>query len=336
MKPNEKVDMQAIYYNFTLDSFCDIAFGIQLGSLQNKNQDFVRAFDSAQLLSEKRWYAPWWKVSRVLARTLGLTEEAQLLKDIKILDKYAYDVIASRRKEIAQNKGDARSDLLTLFLNQKDDDGKPFADQYLRDVVMNFMIAGRDTTAGALSWSTYLISQHPDIQEELFREVDKIFSDNDDKSYSAIQDNDYLHALVSESLRLYPSVPKDTKCAVKDDVWPDGTKIPAGAIVVYVPWSQGRMTDLWGPDATVFRPSRWLNDSGQFQVENQYKFPVFQAGPRLCLGKQVAYVEVKLLLAMLAHKFRFRLLPDHHVRPLTTVTLPMEFGLKMTVERRRN
>jgi len=333
LKPNEEIDMQAMYFAYTLDSFCDIAFGVQLGIVQNKNSDFTRAFDWTQTLSEKRWYVPWWKINRFF----GFSDEASLHKHLNILNKFAYDVIASRRKEIAQNNGDVRSDLLSLFIKQTDNDGQPFSDQYLRDVVMNFVVAGRDTTAATLSWSTYLIAQHPDIEEELFKEVDKLYLEADEKEgpYDAIQNNEFLHAVVSEVLRLYPPVPKDPKFAIKEDVWPDGSKIPAGCVVVYVPWSQGRIPEIWGPDATSFRPSRWLNN-GRFQAESPFKFSAFQGGPRLCLGKQVAYLEIKLMLAMLARKFRFRLVPDHPVVPLTSITLPMAHGLKMTVERRQH
>jgi len=333
VKPNEVIDLQSMFFAFTWDSFAEIAFGVKLGTLTSGSSDFGTAFDAVQRTIDRRWLTPWWKVERYLGRFFGITEEGQFIKRIKVINRFAYSVIENRKIELVRNQMvDQRNDLLSLFLQQKDDDGRPFSDAYLRDVILNFIIAGRDTTAQALSWCVYLLSQHPAVEEKVFEQVDQIY-DSDDV-HTRIQDNDYLHAVISETLRLYPPVPKDGKITLQADTLPDGTYVPAGAMLLYTPWSQGRMPQLWGEDALEFRPSRWLKE-GKFQQESPFKYSVFQAGPRMCLGKSVAYLESKLLLAMISRNFRFSLVPNHKVEPAITITLPMRDGLKMTVTRRR-
>ena len=102
----------------------------------------------------------------------------------------------------------------------------------------------------------------------------------------------YLHAALTESLRLYPSVPADFKQAVEADYLPTGQYVPRGTKVMYVIYAMGRMESVWGPDACQYRPERWLDDDGNFRHESPFTFPAFNAGPRLCLGKEMAYLQV--------------------------------------------
>lgn len=142
---------------------------------------------------------------------------------------------------------------------------------------------------------------------------------------------------------------------------PDGTKVKAGGMVTYVPYSMGRMEYNWGPDAASFKPERWLKD-GVFQNASPFKFTAFQvslkdpisshdmwshteashafvfvdmqAGPRICLGKDSAYLQMKMALAILCRFFKFKLVPDHPVKYRMMTILSMEHGLKLSVERR--
>lgn len=147
---------------------------------------------------------------------------------------------------------------------------------------------------------------------------------------------------------------------MEDDVLPDGTKVKAGGMVTYVPYSMGRMEFNWGPDASSFKPERWLKD-GIFQNASPFKFTAFQvslkteylaiiwlptqrqlrdftfiyvqAGPRICLGKDSAYLQMKMALAILCRFFRFTLISDHPVKYRMMTILSMEHGLKLKVER---
>ncbi|KAH7298398.1 hypothetical protein KP509_25G041500 [Ceratopteris richardii] len=138
----------------------------------------------------------------------------------------------------------------------------------------------------------------------------------------------YLHSAIAETLRLYPAVPRDGKVALEEDILPDGTHLKAGDQVVYVPYSMGRMPFIWGPDALAFKPERWIHD-GRFQPQSPFKFTAFQAGPRMCLGKDAAYLQMKLTAALLMRFFRFELVPNHPVEYRMMNVMTMKHGLKV-------
>lgn len=210
--------------------------------------------------------------------------------------------------------------------------------------VMNFMIAGRDTTANLLSWATYCIAQHPEVRDRVEAEVDAVLGAaspgasgssagpaGDGPSYEqATKEMPFLHATCQETLRLYPSVPKDGKYAVADDVLPNGVKIRKGDLVAYLPYAMGRSERLW-PNALDFMPERFLGEGSR---PSHYKFTAFQAGPRRCLGMDMAYLEAQTLLAIIHQRYRFKVVPGSEITPERNITLRMKNGLPMTVTRR--
>ena len=119
----------------------------------------------------------------------------------------------------------------------------------------------------------------------------------------------YLSAIFSEALRLHPPVPTDGKEAVVDDVFPSGLKIRAGDSAVYLPFVMGRHPDLW-ENPLIFDPKRWLDPQGKFRQDSPFRYPVFQAGPRQCLGKDFAYTEAKVMLVLLLQKYDIRIAVD--------------------------
>lgn len=204
-------------------------------------------------------------------------------------------------------------------------------DRELIDIVLNFLIAGRDTTACWLSWTFFELSQRPEIVQLLRQEVkDKIGvvpSSNDD-SLESMSKLPYLQAVVTEVLRLHPSVPVEIKFAESNDQLPDGTKISKGTAVLFSPFAMGRDARLWDKPE-VFDPSRWLSETGSFSDVSTFAFPVFNAGPRICLGKMLAYLEVKLLTTKLLDVFDFEQPVMHNGSYLSTITLPIKNGLPM-------
>jgi cytochrome P450 len=150
-------------------------------------------------------------------------------------------------------------------------------------------------------------------------------------TYETVGKLQYLHAALSETLRLYPAVPIDNKEAAADDVLPDGTAVKKGTITGYVPYSMGRMPFLWGPDAHLFKPERWLHlHNGQFQPQPLFKFTAFQAGPRTCLGKDSAYLQMKMTAALVLRFFRLQVVQGHPVCFRTMLVLAMLHGLRVT------
>jgi cytochrome P450 len=295
------VEMQTLMFAYTLDSIGRIGFGVELDTI-SKGEDvpFARAFDRAQGLSAKRFLSPLWNVWPI--GQILYKDERELKGHIETLNAFSYEIIAKRKKEMAGGEG-SKGDILSLFLEEK----LGLSDSELRDVVMSFMIAGRDTTACTLSFAVMLLATNVEWQERLRAEVKDKLKDRIGDKERILTSNDVsqmklLQNVVMESLRLYPPVPLDLKYAVVDDVLPGGHLIPAGTAVSYENYVLGRTEAFWGPDAKEFNPDRWARMAN---LPTPYEFPMFQAGPRICLGESFAKFEAALLLAVLVDKFKF-------------------------------
>jgi cytochrome P450 len=151
--------------------------------------------------------------------------------------------------------------------------------RYLRDLIINFLLAGRDTTAAALSWTTFLLAQHPEIVSKLRDEMDKIMAKERNvhriPNFEELRDMHYLHAVVTESLRLYPPVAIDPKVAAKSDRMPSGYYVQEGMWVNYMPYAMGR-NEKYYDNPLSFTPERWIDSSGKFIRYSPFRFPVFQ------------------------------------------------------------
>jgi cytochrome P450 len=163
-------------------------------------------------------------------------------------------------------------------------------------------------------------------------------------TYEELKNMHYLDAALTESMRLYPPVPFDTKVAMEEDTWPDGTHIPKDSMVAYAPYAMGRMEQLWGSDCLEFKPERWLDDNGVFQSQSPYKYAVFQAGQRVCLGKELAMLQMKLVAATLLSRFTISMssnaatsqaaaADDDDFKPTyeMSLTLPIKNGLPVRI-----
>ncbi|KAJ7560949.1 hypothetical protein O6H91_03G007400 [Diphasiastrum complanatum] len=394
------VDLQDLLLRFSFDNICKLAFGFDPACLHFSLPavKLAEAFDIATSTVAGRFFCPhplFWKVKRAL----NIGSERRLRKALQVVHQFAMDIIRKRRKELLESKGGnelhrEHQDLLSRFMKfttsemEADLVKGSDPDEFLRDIVISFVLAGRDTTAAALSWFFWSLCTHPHVQERCHNEIqgileagltsqdlssqekeemqpegileagltsqdlssqdkedmqpqgileagltsqdlssqnkehrqpqgmleaglisqDQSSQDKQDKqpqgiletgftsqvqssqekedkqpqatifSYNELKQMDYLHAAISESLRLYPPVAANSKISSEDDVWPDGTIIPKNTPVSYYPYATARMESFWGKDCKEFQPERWLTADGLFVPENPYKFPVFQAG----------------------------------------------------------
>ncbi|CAN7031589.1 unnamed protein product [Brassica rapa subsp. trilocularis] len=226
-----------------------------------------------------RFIDPLWK----LKWFLNIGSQARLKKSIATIDKFVYRLIITKRKE--QNTA-IREDILSRFLVEREKDPERMNDKYLRDIILSFMIAGKDTTAASLSWFLYMLCKNPLVQEKIMQ---------------------YLHAALSETLRLYTAVPVSEE---KGNVY-------------YISYAIGRMTYIWGQQAEEFKPERWLKD-GVFQPESPFKFISFHAGPGICTGKDFAYRQMKIVSMALLH---FRIVDEKNLISNSKVGEKNEQGL---------
>eukprot|EP01018_Ginkgo_biloba_P016140 Gb_31694 [translate_table: standard] len=348
-RKKQTVEMQDLLMRSTMDAICKVGFGVDLNSLSSSNcgleASFAKAFDSANAMVFWRYVDSFWK----LKRYFNVGSEAILRQNIRIVDDFVYKVIKSRRQEISSQNSYVKPDILSRFIALSEKEPENFSDKYLRDVILNIMIAGRDTTAITLSWFFYLLCKHPHVEEKILQEIRNIIVENEcaslPESISAFAQSltqtildkmHYLHAALSEALRLYPAVPLDAKYTFSDDTLPDGFKIKKGDMVNYLPYAMGRMTYLWGSDAKEFRPERWLQN-GIFQPQSPFKFTAFQGGARICLGKDFAYLQMKIVAAVFIRFFKFKAAEGKEVKYCPSLTLHMnEDGLNLHVNARLN
>ncbi|KAG9442268.1 hypothetical protein H6P81_018122 [Aristolochia fimbriata] len=339
-------DLQNVLLRLTFDNVCMIAFGVDPGCLRPglPAVPFARAFEDATEAAALRFVMPTavWKAMRLL----GVGTEGKLRRSIKGVDEFADEVIRTRKKELAieSSDGDAmniRSDLLTIFMRLRDEEGKPYSDKFLRDICVNFILAGRDTSSVALAWFFWLLNQNPEAERNILSEIRRIVSERGEGDSDnpvvfkpeEVKKMEYLQAALTEALRLYPSVPVDHKEVTEEDVFPDGTVLKRGTKIIYAMYSMGRMESIWGKDCREFKPERWLRE-GRFVSESAYKFTAFNGGPRLCLGKDFAYYQMKFVAAAVILRYRVAVVPDHPVVPKLALTMYMKYGLKVTLCKR--
>ena len=221
------------------------------------------------------------------------------------------------------------------------------------DAAMNYLSAGRDTTAQSLTWAFYMIMRHPSVQEQVLKELQVAFPDAIRKiplCFDNIQSGilPYTMAVFNETLRLYPPVPVELKECTADTTFPDGTWLPSGSVVMWVPWAMNRSKQIWGEDADEFRPERWLTLDVQTKQptlvnKSAFEFPVFNGGPRACLGKKMAELLAVFVLASLVWNYEFtEILDERHGGSgegkqrvsQNSLTLPMEGGLPCSIRSR--
>jgi len=331
------VDIQAIFFKFTLDSICDIAFGRgkEMNTLE-VDHPFGNAFDQANAICSRRFFVPsWlWKVKKLL----NIGEENELRKHCSVIESFVNTIVTGRMADGAESQQEG--DLLSLFIEDNKKKNQEITPKELRDVVMNFIIAGRDTTAWAMTATIMLLCQHPEVADKAYAEVQDILGSSQSDSaadHQTTKDMPFLRAVISEALRLWPSVPSDVKQCLKDDELPSGVQVPAGCFVSYPIYSLSRRKDIWGEDAAEFKPERWLAGDTEREPFTEYKYPVFNAGLRICLGREMAYLECGILLSELLRRYKFSLAehsakwtaqkPPQPVEFLVGATLSFENGL---------
>ncbi|PIA64180.1 hypothetical protein AQUCO_00201455v1 [Aquilegia coerulea] len=344
IKHSTPIDLQDVLLRLTFDNVCMIAFGVDPGCLSPGLPEipFARAFEEATEVTVLRFFAPTfiWKARRYL----NLGTERKLKRSIRQVHEFANDVIHTRKKELSleMDNKQLKSDLLTVFMRLEDEEGKPFSDKFLRDICVNFILAGRDTSSVALSWFFWLLEKHPEVEMKILEEINNIVAQREGNlefkdvlvfKPHEVKKMDYLQAALSEALRLYPSVPLDHKEVLEDDVFPDGTILKKGSKVIYAIYAMGRMESIWGKDCTKYKPERWLRE-GRFMSESAYKFTAFNGGPRLCLGKDFAYYQMKFVAASIIYRYQVKVDANQSVVPRLALTMYMKNGLKATLKRR--
>ncbi|XP_016457139.2 cytochrome P450 94B3-like [Nicotiana tabacum] len=330
---NRAFDLQDLLRRLGFDVVCKVSLGFDPCCL-NESLSFsplLDAFERASQICAERGAAPIFVVWKV-KRWLNIGSEKQLKLAVDQIHSSIDDIIRERKIKIREeNQKETNKDLLSKMILAAN-----FDEEEVRDMVISFIMAGRDTTSAAMTWFFYLLSLHPEIEYELVSKELRFIEAETLTKYEILKEMNFLKSCLCETMRLYPPVAWDSKHAISDDILPDGTRIKAGNRVTYFPYGMGRMENLWGKDRFEFKPRRWMQESeeeGTEQVSNLYKFPVFQAGPRVCLGKELAFIQMKYVVASILKRFQIRPACSDPPVFLPLLTAHMAGGFKVFVHK---
>jgi cytochrome P450 len=246
------------------------------------------------------------------------------------LDRVIYRIVEERRHD----RRDA-GDLLSMLLDARDEetDGAGMTDRQIRDEVMTLILAGHETTANVLSWTWYLLAQHPEAEARLHEELDEVLDRG--RRLPTVEDLArlrYTEMVVSEAMRLYPPAWVVGRLAIKDYKVRDYV-IASGSLVLISQYVMHRDARYF-PRPESFDPARWTQEAKEARPAYSY-FP-FGGGARRCIGEGFAWMESVLLVAAIASRWRMRLDARHTVEPYPRITLRPRRGICVTLERRHD
>ncbi|CAN4106490.1 unnamed protein product [Withania somnifera] len=342
-RENRVVDLQDVFQRFTFDTTCQLVTGYdpRCLSFEFPCVPFSKAMDEAEevlfirhLLPESVWKLQKW---------LGLGYEAKLTKASHVLDQVIRKYISMKHDELSniatkskEDQVEGCFDLLTSYILHDD---LNFDEKFLRDTILNLMIAGRDTTSSGLTWFIWLVATHPEVEKRIREELATIVtltSSSNPRLFNAneLKSAIYLHASLCESLRLYPPVPFQHKTPQEPDILPSGHHVHPKMRVMFSLYAMGRIESIWGKDCLEFKPERWISGRGMIKHEPSSKFLAFNAGPRTCLGKEVAFTQMKAVAAAIIHNYQVEVIKGHKVCPNVSIILYMRHGFRARIKKR--
>ncbi|KAL5221508.1 hypothetical protein ABZP36_026221 [Zizania latifolia] len=356
-------EMQDLITRFVFDVTAMPVFGVDPGRLSPDMPPMhvAAAMDTVMEVALFRHTVPasFWKAMR----RFNLGPERKLAVAHTVLHSFIAEMMEKARKATQHHGGDndageqqeaAASSNLRILSSYVNDPEYNANDDLLRATLINYMIAGRDTIGTTLPWFFYNLAMNPHVVAGIRQELAPIVAsrkaattsasngDDTDTTVTTFEPEDtkplvYLQAALYESLRLYPPGPVERKTVVAGDVMPSGDEVRAGDTVFISLYSMGRMEGLWGKDCLEYRPERWLSDDGgrkKLRYVPSNKFLAFNSGPRMCLGKDIAVMQMKTVAAAVMWNFDVEVVQGQAVEPKLSCILQMKNGLMVKVKKR--
>lgn len=308
------------------DAMMRLTLDIVTKTLFNADMSGVEAQTVAHTLEvAMEWFSSQRKVAFLPLEWLPLDINRRYKAALDATDATIQHLIEQRRGS-SEDPGDLLSMLIQV---QDEDDGSRMTDRQLRDELTTLILAGHETTANALSWTWMLLAQHPQVQTQLWDELDQVLGDRP-PTVADLPQLRYTNQVVKEALRLYPPIFSLSRSPLRDYEL-DGYTLPAGCIVLFSPWVMHRDPRYFEqPDQ--FCPERW---TAEFEKQlPRCAYIPFGDGPRTCIGKGFAVMESVLLLAAIAQRVQLNLATTAPIIPQPSITLRPTGGLPMTVHYR--
>ena len=308
------LDMELEMTRVTIDVISDLMLGTelserQLSQLRENLEPIGKQFEPDPL----RFALPSW---------VPMPGDRAYQSAVSAVDEVVDEIIAERRG--TEGDADGPMDLLSILLRAQDR-GDQSAEQ-LRDEVVTMLLAGHDTTALTLTYTWYLLSQHPDKRERVYEEVDDL---DGAPTMDDVREFEYVEGVINEAMRLYPPVYALFREAT-EDVELLGYDIPAGSMIMLSQWAVHRSPTHWD-DPDQFRPERWQGDNAD---RHRFAYFPFGGGPRHCIGKNLAQLEAQIILAMVAQEYELDYTGPDQLKLRPTLTLHPQNGMEMVVSER--
>ncbi|KAI5923514.1 cytochrome P450 [Camillea tinctor] len=301
-------------YKIALDVIGFAVLGRNLDVLEGEQNQLVNDYEDLwRGTPEKNFYfvlAAW--LSFEMVRMLPWKMNSFVKEKASSLKKHCDGFVQQKREEMKERE---HFDILALLIKS----GK-LSDRQMSDQLLSALAAGHDTTAPAISWTCYLLTRHLHWQDALRNEVREALNAAGEESSidTTLEQLPILNAIISETLRLYPTIPDSPRVAVKDTTIM-GHPVPSGTDIMIPIWLINRSTDAWGADALEFKPERWIENGKRNNTggaNSNYDFMTFSNGPRNCIGQFLARAEMRCVMAALIQRFEWTLdMDDKDVIP---------------------
>ncbi|XVE94192.1 hypothetical protein REPUB_Repub01dG0260600 [Reevesia pubescens] len=339
------IDLQDLFQKH----FLDIAWMMSVGynpkslSIEFQKDQFSKALEDACEAAFSRYLMPvsFWK----LQRWLGIGKEKKLKDAWESIDRVFAECISKKQEEskkrVSSKEDQERFDFQSFYYLTGHDQafGSAPTRKGLRDNVISLIFATQDTTSSVLTWFFYIVSKYPFIEAQIRDEIAKISQEKQGDKKTPFKPTElnklvYLHAALCETPRLYPPGPVLSRTALQPDTLPSGHRVDQNTNILIAVHAMGRMTSVWGKDCHEFKPERWITDEGEIKHVPQYQFPAFSSGPRICLGKELAFTMMKATAATIIHNYNIQIVKDHPVKPMNSIVFHMKHGLIARISNR--
>lgn len=311
------VDIAQEMMRLTMQVIGTTMFGVDMDSKTDRSsQAFKQVMSYVIQQGNVPFRLPLW---------LPLPSNIKLRRSLQTLNRIVYGIIEQRK-----NDPGTKHDFLSLCLQAQDKEtGLSMNEEQVRDEVITMFLAGHETTSNALSWTWYLLSQHPEVEARFHEEIDTVLGGRL-PTYHDLSQLTYTKMVLQEALRLYPPVWLLARNVKDNDEW-SGYSIRGGSIVLYSPFLTHRHPEHW-ENPEQFDPERFQPEA--VQARHKFSYLPFNLGPRLCIGKHFALYEGQLVLATLGQHYRFSVPSGHNVEMHPETMLQPRGGMPMVVHKR--
>ncbi|MFF4302850.1 cytochrome P450 [Streptomyces sp. NPDC001601] len=317
------VDVPGDMTKLTLETIARTGFGHDFGSFErDRPHPFVTAMIGTLTYAQRLNSVPG-PLAPLMLRQAARRNAA----DIEYLNRTVDDLVTERRRT-GRGEGDLLDRMLETAHPQT---GERLSAENVRRQVITFLVAGHETTSGALSFALHYLARHPEIAARAAAEVDRVWGDTPAPGYDQVAKLRYVRRVLDESLRLWPTAPAFAREARQDTVLAGRHPMRRGAWALVLTPMLHRDPEVWGPDAESFDPDRFEAKAARGRAPHTFK--PFGTGARACIGRQFALHEATLVLGLLLRRYGLGADPDYRLRVTERLTLMPE-GLRLRLERR--